>query len=160
MTSRIAILTEKKLVGKHLKMSLSKNKTFELWQSFMMGRKEIIHCISTDLYSMQIYDSPSYFQNFNPHTEFEKWATIEVSDFDAVLEGMEAFTLKGGLYAVFIHKGTSESAAETFSYIMRTWLPNSEYELDDRPHFEILGEKYIRNSVDSEEEVWIPIKVK
>ena len=160
MESRIELLTEKKLVGKRLKMSLSNNKTFELWQSFMMCRKEITHCISIDLYSMQIYDSPSYFQNFNPHTEFEKWATVEVLDFNTVSEDMETFTLKSELYAVFIHKGTSERAAETFSYIMGTWLLNSEYEIDDRPHFEILGEKYRRNCVDSEEEVWIPIKVK
>jgi len=39
-------------------------------------------------------------------------------------------------------------------------LPNSDYELDNRPHFEILGKKYKNNSADSEEEIWIPVKLK
>ena len=34
------------------------------------------------------------------------------------------------------------------------------YTLDDRPHFEILGEKYKNQDPDSEEELWIPIKPK
>ncbi|MEP7234441.1 MAG: GyrI-like domain-containing protein, partial [Ignavibacteriota bacterium] len=46
----------------------------------------------------------------------------------------------------------------TFQYILRTWVPNSNYELDDRPHFEILGEKYKKDDPSSEEEIWIPIK--
>ncbi|MFM9945765.1 MAG: GyrI-like domain-containing protein, partial [Bacteroidia bacterium] len=44
--------------------------------------------------------------------------------------------------------------------IYGTWIPNSEYNLDNRPHFEILGEKYKNNHPDSEEEIWIPIKPK
>jgi AraC family transcriptional regulator len=34
------------------------------------------------------------------------------------------------------------------------------YFLDDRPHFEILGDKYKNGDPDSEEEIWIPIKQK
>jgi AraC family transcriptional regulator len=73
---------------------------------------------------------------------------------------MEAFTLTGGLYAVFLYKGVSAAAAEAFQYILGNWLPNSEYTLDIRPHFEILGEKYKNNDPDSEEEIWIPVKPK
>jgi AraC family transcriptional regulator len=39
-------------------------------------------------------------------------------------------------------------------------LPNSAYELDDREHFELLGEKYKNNDPNSEEEIWIPIRPK
>jgi AraC family transcriptional regulator len=39
-----------------------------------------------------------------------------------------------------------------------TWLPDSEYRLDVRPHFEVLGEKYKNDDPESEEEIWIPIK--
>ena len=45
-----------------------------------------------------------------------------------------------------------------FSNINGTWIAKSDYNLDDRPHFEVLGEKYI--NADSEEEIWIPIKKK
>jgi AraC family transcriptional regulator len=71
---------------------------------------------------------------------------------------METFTLKAGLYAVFLHKGAAVTATETFQHIFGIWLPKSEYILDNRPHFEILGEKYKNNDPSSEEEIWIPIK--
>jgi AraC family transcriptional regulator len=36
----------------------------------------------------------------------------------------------------------------------------SGYEIDARPHFEILGSKYVNADAESEEEIWIPIKEK
>ncbi|WP_371811654.1 GyrI-like domain-containing protein [Flavobacterium sp. M31R6] len=42
--------------------------------------------------------------------------------------------------------------------MFRTWIPNSKYDLDHRPHFEILGAKYKKDDPNSEEEIWVPIK--
>ena len=70
---------------------------------------------------------------------------------------MESFLLKKGLYAVFNYKGLS-SDNSIFQYIFSKWIPESNYLLDDRPHFEILGVKYKNNDPNSEEEIWIPIK--
>jgi AraC family transcriptional regulator len=159
MQPGIETIEKKYLVGIRMKMSLSDNKTHELWHSFMSRRKEIKNNIGFDLYSMQVYDS-MYFSKFNPDTEFEKWAAIEVTGFDTVPDGMETITLKGGLYAVFIHKGAATKGPETFQYIFITWLPNSAYTLDNRLHFEILGKKYKNEDPGSEEEIWIPIKLK
>jgi AraC family transcriptional regulator len=159
MQARIETLTGKKLVGKRMTMSFAENKTFELWRSFMPRLKDIHNKIGTDLYSMQIY-APLFFDNFNPGTEFEKWAAIEVSDIEIVPDEMEAFVLQGGLYAVFLYKGAASEAAGTFRNILGIWLPNSEYALDNRPHFEILGEKYKKDDPGSEEGIWIPIKPK
>jgi AraC family transcriptional regulator len=39
--------------------------------------------------------------------------------------------IPGGLYAVFLHKGTATQAATTYQYIFGTWLPNADYLLDD-----------------------------
>ena len=158
MEHRIEILAEKKLIGKRMIMSFSDNKTGELWKSFTPRRKEIQNNIGTELYSMQVYP-PLFFDNFNPNIEFEKWATIEVRDFNTVPAGMKTFVLKGGVYAVFIHKGLNTDTG-TFQNIFTNWIPNSMYLVDDRPHFEILGDKYKNNDPDSEEEVWIPIKRK
>ena len=153
---RIEILPEKKLIGKRLQMSITDNKTHQLWQSFMPRRGEIQHPVSSDLFAIQVYE-PSYFTAFNPNAVFEKWAMLEVSDFGAVPAEMEPFTLLGGLYAVFTLKGHDTTI---FDYIFRTWLPNSDYDLDNRPHFEILGAKYKKDDPNSEEEIWIPIKEK
>jgi AraC family transcriptional regulator len=64
------------------------------------------------------------------------------------------------LYAVFIHQGPPQAFVKTFQHIFYSWLPNSPYDVDQREHFECLGEKYKNNAPDSEEEVWIPIKPK
>jgi AraC family transcriptional regulator len=154
---RIEILPEKKLIGKCLIMSFANNRTVELWRSFMPRRNEIQNNVSTDLFSLQIY-SPSFFASFDENAIFEKWAAMEVSDFSTLPEGMETLTIPAGLYAVFLYQGDARDASPFFDYIIRTWLPASPYALDDRPHFEILGEKYKRDDPTSEEEVWIPIK--
>jgi AraC family transcriptional regulator len=159
MVPRIELLAAKKMVGKRLTMTFSNNKTFELWRSFMPYRKEIHNCVSTDLFSLQIYP-PSFFDSLNPTTEFEKWAAIEVIDFVDVPDNLITYNLQGGLYAVFLYKGLPSAASETFQYILGTWLPKSIYNLDNRPHFERLGEKYKNEDPNSEEEIWIPIKPK
>jgi AraC family transcriptional regulator len=159
MEARIEILAEKMLVGKRMKMTFSDNKTTDLWRGFMPRLKEVKNKIGTGLFSMQIYPH-LFFDNFSPDAEFEKWAVVEVKAFDAIPDGMETFTLPGGNYAVFLYKGAASAASNTFQYIFGTWLPNSEYTLDNRPHFEILGEKYKNESPDSEEEIWIPIRLK
>jgi AraC family transcriptional regulator len=160
MTPLFRLLEEKKLVGQRITTSFSKNRTYELWSKFMPRRKEIKNNLSSELISIEVYDKSVDFKAFNLETEFEKWATIEVADFDNIPINMESFTIPSGLYAIFIHKGPASKAPETFGYIFGTWLPNSEFELDTRPHFEVMGEKYENNSPDSEEEVWIPIRKK
>ena len=158
MTPRIENLSDKKLIGKRLTMSLANNKTGELWGNFMSKRREITNNVSNDLISMQVY-KPTHFADFKPTNEFEKWATVEVTNFESVPTEMETFSLAGGLYAVFDYKGSSNDPS-IFQYIFGTWLPSSEYLLDDRPHFEVLGDKYKNNDPNSEEEIWIPIKPK
>jgi AraC family transcriptional regulator len=160
MNPIIKILSEKKLIGKRIKMTLANNKTSELWKSFMPRRKEIRNSLNADLFSMQVYDQSFDFRNFNQDTIFEKWAAIEVSDIDTIPNEMETYILTGGLYAVFLHIGAASKGSKTFQYIFGTWLPNSEYTLDNKPHFEILGRKYKNDDPESEEEVWIPIKPK
>lgn len=158
MQPRIEILPEKKLVGKSIKMSLANNKTNELWSSFMPKKREIKNTIGSDLYSIQIYDKLLNFKDFNPQTEFLKCAMIETSDFDNIPENMETRVLKGGLYAVFIHKGKLTNFHKTTQYIFEQWLPSSNFKLDKREHFELLGKKYNPTNENFEEEVWIPIK--
>ena len=158
MQPRIENLKEKKLVGNRLTMSLTDNKTGDLWKSFMPRRREITNNVTNDLISLQIY-KPTHFADYSPTNEFDKWATVEVTDFDNVPNDMETFDLICGIYAVFDYKGSSTDSG-VFQYIFGTWLPNSNYLLDDRPHFEVLGKKYKNADPDSEEEIWIPVRQK
>lgn len=159
MEPRIEQFKSKKLIGKSIRLSLTNDKTTELWKSFMMNRKLIKNPVDSNLYAVRVY-ADNYFSNFNPTSLFEKWATTEVIDFNDIPEGMETLVLQDGLYAVFVYRGAASAGEPMFQYIYGTWLPNSNYMLDNRPHFEILGEKYKNGSPDSEEEIWIPIKLK
>lgn len=160
MDARITLLPEKKLIGKFMRMSLAQNRTPDLWRSFRIDSNQIAEQVGTDLYSIQVYDGLHYFDRFSPTTEFTKWAAAEVSHTDNIPNGFFSFTLESGLYAVFVHQGTPSDFPKTFRYIFTEWLPKSDYELDDRPHFELLGKKYKNNDPTSEEEVWIPIRKK
>lgn len=158
MEARIIHLQQKKLAGKHLRMSLTYNRTGEVWKSFIPGLRFIPNRVNNDLISMAVYEE-GHFEDFKPEREFEKWAAVEVSGFEGLPEDLEPFVLEEGLYAVFDYKG---SAADTriFQYIFGVWLPESGYIADNRPHFEVLGAKYKNADPESEEEIWIPIRKK
>lgn len=160
MEVRIEILSRKIFLGKSIRMSLINNTTYQLWNSFMLARNTIKNKKGNNLYSIQVYDDLHYFEKFNPNTEFTKWAAIEVENSNNIPNGFSKLTLHEGLYAVFIHKGAASEFSKTFQYILGKWLPQSDYALDNRPHFELLGEKYKNNDPNSEEEVWIPIRKK
>jgi AraC family transcriptional regulator len=157
MEPKIEILSSKKLVGIHMEMSLTNNRTGELWQKFMPRRVEVKNRVSTDYISMQKYGEN---WNFSPDAQFLKWAAVEVLTFVEVPPNMETYLMIGGKYAVFIHHGLASTAAKTMQYIFNEWFPKSVYVPDNREHFEILPEGY--SPVDSEatEEIWIPIKNK
>lgn len=159
MQPKIINLSSKKLVGKSLPMSLKNDRTGELWSGFMPERNKIKNTIGSQLFSIQIYDESLDFKDFNSQIEFTKAAMVEVSEFETIPKEMETRILTGGLYAVFIHKGMAASFSKTAQYIFGQWLPNSDYELDKRAHFELLEPAYNPVDENSEEEVWIPIKV-
>jgi AraC family transcriptional regulator len=157
MELRIENLIEKKIVGKHIIMSYLENKTFELWSGFMPHKKEITNQVDNNLYSLEVFPV-GYFTDFDPAHPFEKWAGIEVSDFNEIPLNIESLIIPAGLYAVFVHKGPASNAHETYHSIFTEWLPNSAYTVDERPHLAIMGEKYKKDDPNSEEEIWIPVK--
>ncbi|WP_207434432.1 GyrI-like domain-containing protein [Sabulibacter ruber] len=154
---RIETLPQTRLVGKRTTMSFMANQTQALWQSFMPRLKEIKNSVGSELYSVEVYPSPEFFRNFNPAGEFEKWAAVQVTNFDSVPAEMETLVIPEGLYAVFTYKGKASDGVSTYQYIYGTWIPDSAYNLDNRPHFALMGEKYRNEDPASEEELWIPI---
>lgn len=159
MFLRIETISEKKIIGKQIKMSFSENKTFQLWKNFMPIKSNIRNVINNNLFSIEVYNQ-EFFDSFNPNSEFIKWAGVEVLNFEDIPSKMESLIISEGLYAVFVHKGLASEGFKTYQYIFQTWLPDSVYQLDNRPHFAIMGEKYKNDSPDSEEEIYIPVKSK
>lgn len=157
MEAQIRILTEKKLIGRPINMSFMENKSFQLWSSFMPQRKKIRNAVNSNLYSLEIFPN-GYFDNFDANRTFQKWAAVEVTNWNTIPAEMESLIIPTGIYAVFIHKGSATEGYKTYHSIFTEWLPNSEYTVDDRPHFAVMDERYKKDDPDSEEEIWIPIK--
>jgi len=155
MKPSIKELDPKKLIGMRMEMSLSDDRTTELWRLFMPRRKEIEYRVTSDFISLQNYGKN---WNFSPDKRFEKWAVVEVSSIVNIPDDMETYDLQGGKYAVFNHQGPAREAPKTMQYIFKEWLPKSEYTLDNREHFEVLPEGYNPMDPKATEEIWVPIK--
>ena len=154
-------IDSKKLVGIGLHTSLADDKTEVLWKRFISRKDDIPNKVSQDLFSVQVYDEGFLEGHFNSQSVFEKWAALEVEDYSELQDGLKGLKLPGGLYAVFVHEGTSEEFADTAKKIFEDWLPSSEYKLDNRPHFEVMGKDYKgHENPESKEKIWIPIKKK
>lgn len=158
MQPKITITPTRKLIGMSLETSLIENKTMQLFKAFMPRKKEVQCTVNKAVFDIRIY-SPDYYKKFNPAAKFTKWAAVEVSIFEEMPDGMKPMTLPSGQYAVFTIKSV-DSNPSFFQYIFMEWLPNSNYLLDSRPHFDILGEGIQQRLPDAEEEIWIPIQEK
>ncbi len=158
MKSRIEKIENKKLVGVHMEMSISNNKTSELWQRFMAKKTELKNRVNSDFISMQVYGK-NQKNHYAPTTLFKKWAVVEVSSHKDIPKDMEAYSMKGGKYAVFTHKGPANEFPKTMEAIFKNWFPKSGYKVDDREHFEILPENYNPIDLEAREEIWIPVKL-
>ena len=156
MFLRTVFIKEKKFVGDCLTMSLAKDRTFELWSTFRPKLNRINNRLSHDFISLQVYPSLDYFNSFDFTNEFIKYALVEADEFD--LDDFEHVLISDTLYAVFLHKGKAENFPITMNFILSDWLPNSEFEIADAPHFEVLGKDYKKDHSESQEEIWIPIK--
>mgnify|MGYP003843412957 CR=1 FL=1 len=75
-----------------------------------------------------------------------------------VPEKMDAMSITSGRYLVIDFKGSIPDFIKFWQNIHSSWLPNSKFELEDRPHFEKLPPSYNPMLPINEEEIWIPIK--
>jgi AraC family transcriptional regulator len=133
---------------------LQSEETSMLWRGFKPKAKGIEGRKDDGFVSISVYPP-----NFHPALRLEKWAGVEVEAGYEIPHGMDEFIIPEGKYAVFSYKGTIQTFFKMYGYFMDTWLPENGYGLEDRPHFELLNDKYLGPlNPESEEEVWIPIK--
>ncbi|OOV47374.1 GyrI-like domain-containing protein [Leptospira kirschneri serovar Pomona] len=159
--TKIESITEKKLIGIRMQMNFSNYKIGLLWGKFIPKCVQIKNRISSDLLSLAVYPKSFSFskKDFNPESHFERWAGVEVNDFEHIPRDMESLVIPAGEYAIFHYKGLNTDV-RIFEYIHGEWLPDSMYALDHRPHFEVLGDKYRNGDPNSEENIYIPIRPK
>ena len=160
MDSVIKDLGPQMLVGKFLEMNFVQNNTVALWRSFMPLKNSIANQKTEELFSVEIYPVNFSFTEFNPTINFIKWAAVEVNNFEDIPDGMSKLLIPGGLYAEFVYKGPANQAGDFYRKIFMDWLPSSIYVIDSRPHFAVMGSKYKHNDPDSEENIYIPLRLR
>lgn len=154
MTPQVIQNSEMNVVGISIVMKQHEtHKIRAIWQQFSPRKNEITNLLNNTSIAMQIF---SVNENGEPEDSFNMWACVEVSELSEIPNGMEGFTIPKGEYLKVLHKGMN--AGDTYQKIMSDWLPNSGYVIDDRPHFQVMGEKYKNGSPDSEEDFFLPIK--
>lgn len=122
----------------------------------MQQRKYIKNNVTQDIYDIRFFGS-DYYLNFNPSNSFEKWVAVEVFDHTNIPSGIQNFILKASNYAVFTFN-LNKGSQNCFEYIFTKWLPNSEYNLDNRPHFDILTEDIQKKTSNALSEIRIPMR--
>jgi len=148
------------LAGMKINTNLQKNEAVALWKKFKPRVKEITNKKNDRFYSIQDYDHFDPIR-FTSETTFDRWAAVEIEKGDKLPKGMEPFEIPGGLYATFVHKGTVMDFSKALYYFFSQWLPNSDYVLENHPHFEVFDHRYLGpQNPDSIEDVFIPIKLK
>lgn len=159
MNPRLVKTEDILIIGMRAQMSFQNinEETGKLARQFMPRRKEVQNRVDSHTFSLQNYNHFD-FKAFNPSLTFEKWVGVEISDASFVPEGMELLTIPAGNYLVFNYKGSAQGFPQFWQQLHGQWLPNSEFDLDNRPHFEKLPEGYNPMNPESEEEVWVPVK--
>lgn len=148
-----------RLAGLSIHTSLSEGKVTGLWKEFRSIQKQFQNPKAHPSYSVSIYEPGLRMKDFNPDTKFEKWAAVQLAAEEELPKGINELIIPSGIYAMFVYQGTVRDFHATARQFFGEWIPQSDYEVDDRPHFEILDERYLGPmNPESEEEIWIPVK--
>ena len=96
--------------------------------------------------------------NMDENGAFSYVAGVEVSATDALPEGMVAWEVPAGQYAVFAC--TLKTIGETYKYAFETWLPASDYNHHPAPDFEYYDETFNPDDPASLLYIYIPVEQK
>jgi AraC family transcriptional regulator len=72
-------------------------------------------------------------------------------------EGMVAFTVPGGTFAVFEHRGPIAEFGRTVEKLWREWLPASGLKPTGAPDFESYDERFHPTDASSVVEIFVPV---
>lgn len=156
---KIESINSKQLVGLSCEVSLIENTTEALFSQFIPYKLRCALQNNATVFEVLLYDS-TYFSAFKPEKTFVKWATIEANDCATVPSSFKSIQIPQGLYAVFSFRGRVADFPKYMQFIFTEWLPNSDYSIDHRPHFNVLDTAFKKGDSHTNEMVYIPITLK
>ncbi len=148
------VLEESSFIGFSTETSLVQDRTALVFKQLMIWRKGSVKYRNQPAYDIKIYPQ-GYFTAFNPSRPFEKWAALKQVD-QSIIGDLQPYTLEGGSYLCFTSEG--RVSAQFFQELYSSWLPQSRYELDSRPHFDKIWPEPAQRGRVLKEEIYIPVK--
>jgi len=128
-------------------------KTDETWNKLVeYVWKNNLKTADTKFYGIG-YDDPDVVETSKLRYDACITKTIEIKPDN----GIELKQIAGGMYAIFLHKGSYEKLIETYTSIYGSWIQNNNIELRDEPPIE----QYVTMDVKEDDlvtEIWIPVK--
>ncbi len=121
-----------------------------LWQAFLPRLQDVAHGVPDRCYGVVRQESED-------SDRLEYHAAIEVSQVDALPQGMVSLEVPAAAYAKFTHRGPAQHVDRTVSYVYSTWLAQSGRRHTYGPDLEIYGADYHPTSVDSLFHYAIPV---
>lgn len=151
---KIVEKSEFKVIGLKYFGANNNNEIPNLWRKFFERIKEIKNRVELKT-SLGVCE---YVSNLTNESEFGYIACVEVNSLNEIPKGMVGEIVTSNKYAVFTHRGLSDTLGDTYEYIYSTWLPKSGYELAPSHDFELYDERFDLESENSEIDIYIPIK--
>jgi AraC family transcriptional regulator len=125
-----------------------------LWDGFLHDSRRIANRVGKEMYGI-IYARPAT-ERMHPH-ELQYIAAVAVTSATKIPDGMVAYTVPAGTFAVFTHRGPIHRIGETMQTIYREWLPQSAYRHAGTADVEVYDQRFHLNDDDSEMDYWMPI---
>lgn len=138
------------VVGLKYRGKNEKGEIPQLWGALGLRTGEIENLVD---------DSAAYGISANMDMETGEWdyiAGFEVNTAENVPEGMAAFEVPGGRYAVF--STTLPRVGETFHNAYHTWLPQAGHRPSGGPEFELYDRRFDSQDPGSEFDLYLPIE--
>lgn len=152
---RFETIAARQLIGLSAKMSIKEDYTAALFSQFIKSMISQNTTIPGFIYDLRIFDPA---MELHPEALFIKWAAVEKNSSNDYPSPFKDYSMPGGLYAIFLHKGPAMAAFQTFHYIFEKWLPESGLSIANRPHFDLLPKGYKPHDNNASHEIWIPVE--
>jgi len=125
----------------------------ELWSRFAPRMNEVSKRVDQRSYGLCLASSGEDAEAGC----FTYVAGVEVSQIDAVPEGMIAVTVPTNTYAVFTHRGHVSQIKDTFGRALGQWLPAAHYRHVAAPSFEQYDERFNPRTSSGEIDLYLPV---
>lgn len=124
-----------------------------LWADFSARIGEVPGRVNPDI-TMGICD---FVPDYDPvQSKFSYLACAQVRSLDVIPPQMAGKAFPSCKYAVFTHRGKSDSLEETYRYIYGSYIPKSKLVLAEKADYELYDQRF--GAGESEIDIYIPIQ--